>query len=79
MRLRKERGPIELIWKIAIRAEAAVAEGKVFGGFLWDMEKMYDKIGHARAVVCARRLGFPEGLIQASLAADRSARFIQYA
>ena len=37
------RGPIDLIWKIATRAESAVAEGKVFGGFLWDLEKCMTK------------------------------------
>ena len=71
------RGPLSLIWKCAIKAEAAVASGQHFGGFLWDLARMFDQIGHCRAVVRARQLGLSESLILASMCAYRNARFIK--
>ena len=71
------RGSLSLIWKYAVKAEAAVARGQHFGGFLWDLARMFDQIGHCRAVVRARQLGLSESLIRASMCAYRNARFVK--
>ena len=71
------RGPISLVWRQAVEAEAAIASGVATGGFIWDLEKMYDNIGHVRAIREARRYGMPNALIRASMSAYRQARFVQ--
>ena len=71
------KGPLDMLWKCAVRAEACSARGEHYAGFVWDFANMIDYTGHARAIGRARELGMPEGIIRATIAAYQQARFVQ--
>ncbi len=71
-------GPIEAVYRQAMRQEAAKAAGHAAITVLEDMESFYETIDRNILVDEARRLGFPTCLVRAALAAYAAPRMITF-
>ena len=65
---------MDQIWRQAVKAEAASAQGHCHGAVLWDIVKMFDKIPHGLVARRAVELGCHPGIVRAALAAYRLPR-----
>ncbi len=71
-------GPIDAVYRQALRQEAAKSTGQAAITILEDMESFYETINREILIDEARRLGYPTCLIRASLAAYAAPRMITF-
>ncbi len=69
-------GPIDAVYRQAMRQEAACANGDAAAVILEDMESFYETINRDLLLVEAQALGFPLNLVRASLAAYSAPRVL---
>ena len=62
---------MDQVWRQAVRAELASGEKRRYACILWDLTKMYERIGHHRLAAHALRLGFPKPLRRVASRAHR--------
>ncbi len=69
-------GAVDMVFRQAFRAEAAVGEGQVCATLLWDMTKFYESFDLHRLKACAGRLGFPVAITLLATRAYHSPRYV---
>ena len=74
----KGKGPGDLVWRAAVRAEAAQVQGRAFCAVNWDLVKMYEKLDHCYLIRQAAAFGMPGAIVRASIRAYRLPRFVSF-
>ena len=72
----KGRTAIDPVYRRAVRAEAATAEGKCVVTGLWDIAKLFERIVHALLVRRAGRCGAPMRALRVCLSMYRAVRYL---
>jgi hypothetical protein len=70
-------GPIDAVFRQAMRHESAGASGLVAIAALEDMEAFYETVDRETLISEARALGFPTCVVRACLAADAAPRLVE--
>ncbi len=71
------RGAVDVVWRQALRAEAAVASQSHAASVLTDMAKFYEHIDHQKLIERGARSGFPMPLMKVAVAAHSGPRMIR--
>ncbi len=69
-------GPTDAVYRLAMRQEAATAEGREAVTVLDDLQSFYETIDRCKLMEEGIRLGFPVGILRASLAAYAGPRMM---
>ena len=64
-------GPLDQVWRTAVRAECAAPDELRFGSFQWDLEKFYERLQHPRLIAHAAKLALPLALVRTTIRAYR--------
>jgi hypothetical protein len=75
----KGRTAIDPVYRRAVRAEAAAADGKCVVSGLWDIAKFFERIVHALLVRRAARCGAPMRALRVCLGMYRAVRYLTIA
>ena len=73
----KGRSAQDAVWRQALRAEAAVAQGRHAATVLWDLSKFFEYLSHSRLWDEGLRLRFPVALLRLSLSMFASKRILR--
>ncbi len=71
------RGAVDVVWRQALRSEAAVASQSHAASVLTDMSKFYEHIDHDKLIERGARSGFPMPLMKVAVAAHSGPRMIR--
>ncbi len=69
-------GPLDAVWRQAVRQEAGVAQGCEAAAVMEDMASFYELMSRGRLMAEAEALGFPGPVLRASLAAYAAPRVL---
>ncbi len=72
-----DRGAIDVVWRQAMRAEAAVADDLHAAAVTSDMRKFFEAIDHGLLLERAERHGFPMQIAKLAVAAYRGPRMLR--
>eukprot|EP00959_Pyramimonas_sp_CCMP1952_P215692 4511700-Pyramimonas_sp.AAC.1 len=61
------RGPLDAVWRQAVRGEALARDGFHILSVLWDSRQFYEHVSHHRLWTVAQEVGYPVAAIQYSL------------
>ncbi len=73
------RGPQDAVWRQAARAEAMARKGGYAATLLWDMASYYESLRRVPLWHRARRLGFPQVLLDVALTTYEGPRMLSLA
>ncbi len=69
-------GPLDAVWRQAVRQEAGVAQGNEAAAIVEDLESFYELMSRSRLLKEAERRGFPGPVVRTALAAYAAPRFL---
>ncbi len=69
-------GPLDAVWRQAVRQEAGVAQGNEAAAVMDDLESFYELMSRSRLLKESERRGFPGPVVRACLAAYAAPRFL---
>ena len=74
----KNRGPTDIVWRHAFKAECAQTNNSHFVCLLWDLHKCYEMVGHTKLIAAAIKHDYPLAILRICIHAYRSPRRIIY-
>ena len=74
----KDKSPVDVVFRQALKADLATAQSRSFGIVLWDLLKCYEHALHPILYVKAKKYGYPLALLRMSLAAYIAPRRIMF-
>ena len=76
--MQKGTGPLDQVWRSAIRAECAALDGLRVGSSQCDLDKFYEHLQHPRLIHHAGLLGMPACIVRTTIRAYHSPRFLSF-
>jgi hypothetical protein len=72
----KQRGPVDVIWRQAVKSETSVGKGDAACEWLWDLVKFYESLCRHRLFIEAEAMNFPMAIIRLNIAGNTFPRFV---